>query len=554
MSNGNQPIRPTRKLTGGLINSSLLVANPTQTGMNLNTATQNMSGMFLNLSVNDIDFFDKNPRRQHDEELYGQIKASIRASGVQHPVHVTRRPDSGKYILAQGGNTRLKIVKELYEETGDARFASIPCIYIEYTNDEDIQIAHLIENEQRADMVFWDKACAYAEIRDMLQEKSAETLGLRKLVDAFSSYGLSISFSKLSLFFFATDNLSALGKFCNDLSLSKTTEIRKQYNELLGQLAFEHETGTAFADFWESTLDRWHSEHIEETELDVPALQVYLQQQFEAVYGIKQETGTTSPNGYGAASAAVTGTASDSEPQEKAETTATPDVQSDSVARNAVEPHSEAFIRETETSNRPLPQSAAESPTSVSAHNPVTLPSAAAAVALDENQAIKALHTAVINLTNAANIRDFLIFDDKMPYGYMLDLPDFSSDEWRGNLLINGSLNIRHPRASVVFGYLWQTSNESELFGSPDMLQKYNPFLANERRHPVLAAAYRDPELFKDVVEYTLGAGGFDNLNLNVYYLMTGDEELSPLLFEYLQAVINAHYCGWPKMDVFKPV
>ena len=130
MSNGNQPIRPTRKLTGGLVNSSLLVANPTQTGMNLNTAPQNMPGMFLNLSVNDIDFFDKNPRRQHDEELYGQIKASIRASGVQHPVHVTRRPDSGKYILAQGGNTRLKIVKELYEETGDARFASIPCIYI----------------------------------------------------------------------------------------------------------------------------------------------------------------------------------------------------------------------------------------------------------------------------------------------------------------------------------------------------------------------------------------------------------------------------------------
>lgn len=538
MSNGNQPIRPTRKLTGGLINSSLLVANPTQTGMNLNTAPQNMSGMFLNLSVNDIDFFDKNPRRQHDEELYGQIKASIRASGVQHPVHVTRRPDSSKYILAQGGNTRLKIVKELYEETSDARFASIPCIYIEYTNDEDIQIAHLIENEQRADMVFWDKACAYAEIRDMLQEKSSETLGLRKLVDEFGKKGLSISLGAISLYFFATDHLSALGRFCNDLSLSKSSAIRKQYNELLGQLASEHETGTAFADFWEATLDTWHSEHIEETELDVPALQAYLQHQFEAIYGIKHETGT----------------ASDSEPQEKAETTVMRDVQSNSVTRKAVEPPSESIIRETETSNHPLPQSAAESPISYSAHTPVTLPSAAAAVALDENQAIKALHTAVINLTNAANIRDFLIFDDRMPYGYMLDLPDFSSDEWRGNLLINGSLNIRHPRASVVFGYLWQTSNESELFGSPDMLQKYNPFLANERRHPVLAAAYRDPELFKDVVEYTLGAGGFENLNLNVYYLMTGDEELSPLLFEYLQAVINAHRCGWPKMDVFKPV
>ena len=176
-ANQNQPVKPVKRLTEGLVSSSLLVSNPSQTSMDLaKTPSNNIPGMFLNIAVGDIDFFDKNPRRQHDEELYAQIKASIRASGVQHPVHITRRPNESRYILAQGGNTRLKIVKELYAETGDSRFASIPCIYIEYTNDEDIQIAHLIENEQRADMVFWDKACAYADIRDMLQAKSADKL------------------------------------------------------------------------------------------------------------------------------------------------------------------------------------------------------------------------------------------------------------------------------------------------------------------------------------------------------------------------------------------
>ena len=187
-----QPVKPQRKLDGSLVGASLNVSNPAATGMDLSYQPAAMPGMFMNLPVDEIDFFDKNPRRQHDDELYQQIKDSIRATGVQQPVHVTRRPGGSHYILAQGGNTRLKIVKELWQETGDSRFAGMPCIYIEYTSDENIHIAHLIENEQRADMVFWDKACAYADVRDMLQAKAAEQLGFRKLEQKFAELGLKV--------------------------------------------------------------------------------------------------------------------------------------------------------------------------------------------------------------------------------------------------------------------------------------------------------------------------------------------------------------------------
>ena len=197
MNNNRKPVKPQRKLDGSVVGASLKVGNPAATGMDLSIKPAALPGMFMNLSVDEIDFFDRNPRRQHDDELYQQIKESIRATGVQQPVHVTRRPGGSHYILAQGGNTRLKIVKELLQETGDARFASMPCIYIEYTSDENIHIAHLIENEQRADMVFWDKACAYADVRNMLQSKSEQPLGLRKLAEKFTELGLNIFFTKL---------------------------------------------------------------------------------------------------------------------------------------------------------------------------------------------------------------------------------------------------------------------------------------------------------------------------------------------------------------------
>lgn len=548
-ANQNQPVKPVKRLTEGLVSSSLLVSNPSQTSMDLaKTPSNNIPGMFLNIAVGDIDFFDKNPRRQHDEELYAQIKASIRASGVQHPVHITRRPNESRYILAQGGNTRLKIVKELYAETGDSRFASIPCIYIEYTNDEDIQIAHLIENEQRADMVFWDKACAYADIRDMLQAKSADKLGLRKLIEGFDSKGLAVSLRPLSLYFFAADNLCVLGKFCNALSLSKTEVLRKQYNDLLEQLPDVSEPEPTFALFWENTLETWCAEHTEEAELDVPALQEYLQQQFETAYdiesGAEKNSAPARPTERAALHNDDTGSASAVKQQSTGEHPTDDEIQSDSVTRAAVNPQSESITPESEenefTNTSPALQQAVFPSLTVETQ--------------DGRQALQKLHETVIKLANAANIRDFLVFDDKMPYGYMMDLPDFSKPEWIGLQLIDGSLNARHPSAAVIFGYLWQTSGQEELFQSPHMLQKYNPFLSNERKYPVLAEAYRNPELYSQITEHALGGDKyFQNLNLNVYYLMTMDEELGPLLFDYLQAVIYVNHSDalqWPLFRV----
>ena len=65
-----------------------------------------------------IQPYERNPRHGCNPE-YDRIKDSIRSSGLDQPLVITQRPGAADYIVHSGGNTRLLILKELFEETGD---------------------------------------------------------------------------------------------------------------------------------------------------------------------------------------------------------------------------------------------------------------------------------------------------------------------------------------------------------------------------------------------------------------------------------------------------
>ena len=79
------------------------------------------------LDVGEIALYDHNPRHTANPK-FDVIKASIRAHGMDQPLVVTQRPGEVAYRVYAGGNTRLSILKALYEETGDARFSRVPCV------------------------------------------------------------------------------------------------------------------------------------------------------------------------------------------------------------------------------------------------------------------------------------------------------------------------------------------------------------------------------------------------------------------------------------------
>ena len=62
--------------------------------------------------------YEHNPRFLRNP-LYDDLKDSIRERGLDQPPPISRRPGETYFIIRNGGNTRLAILGELWQETRD---------------------------------------------------------------------------------------------------------------------------------------------------------------------------------------------------------------------------------------------------------------------------------------------------------------------------------------------------------------------------------------------------------------------------------------------------
>lgn len=184
------------------------------------------------VEVDRISFFDGNPRRAANEK-YLEIKDSIRESGLDNPLLISRRPDDpvGHYLIYKGGNTRLRVLKELWEETKDPRFLKIRCEFHPFVSDTDALIAHMRENELRGGMTFIDRALAVQRAKAQLEVELGETLSLRKLEAALKQRGFPISIGMMSKLEYAA-NLNpfiplALQAGLGKLQIERLTKLEK---------------------------------------------------------------------------------------------------------------------------------------------------------------------------------------------------------------------------------------------------------------------------------------------------------------------------------------
>ena len=146
----------------------------------------------MTVEVDRIKPYDRNPRRDRNPE-YEAIKASIRASGMDQPLVVTKRPGDDLYMVAAGGNTRLLILQELWQETGDPRFGKVDCLFRPWQGDADTLVAHLKENDLRGDLTFIDRALAVRELRQLIEEETGEQLSYRQLSRALEERGYRVT-------------------------------------------------------------------------------------------------------------------------------------------------------------------------------------------------------------------------------------------------------------------------------------------------------------------------------------------------------------------------
>jgi ParB family protein of integrating conjugative element (PFGI_1 class) len=195
-----------------------------------------VSEFVLEVRVTEIDPYDRNPRKSRYEK-FDDLKESIRLQNLQHVPPLTRRPGSKRWTLAAGGNTRIQIVQELWEETRDSRFEKYIFPIKPWGGEGKALLAHIIENDQRADLCFWDKAHALEDLQKQIAlERGAPSLSLREFETALTESGFRVNRTTLGCCRFVVSRLGPLVGCASRISGTAVQTILQPRLNSLGQL------------------------------------------------------------------------------------------------------------------------------------------------------------------------------------------------------------------------------------------------------------------------------------------------------------------------------
>jgi ParB family protein of integrating conjugative element (PFGI_1 class) len=146
------------------------------------------------VTLDQLHPYDLNPRLTRNP-LYDDIKASIRERGLDAPPAITRRPGEAHYIIRNGGNTRLAILRELWAETKEERFYRIACLFRPWPARGEIVAltGHLAENELHGGLSFIERALGVEKARELYEQESGSTLSQSELSRRLAADGYPVT-------------------------------------------------------------------------------------------------------------------------------------------------------------------------------------------------------------------------------------------------------------------------------------------------------------------------------------------------------------------------
>ncbi|MGX2956100.1 ParB family protein [Ursidibacter arcticus] len=219
---------------------------------------------YITVTLDKLRPYEHNPRKTRNPN-FEMIKESIRRRGLDHKPNITRRPGEDFYIIADGGNTRIQALKELFTETKDPKFWSISCEYKPWQGDSadsveaelNILIGHLIENDTRADLSFIEKALGILQAKEYYEKKLGKSLSSRELSAELEKDGYIIHYTLIAkmercvtyLYPYIPDVLfKGLGK----PQIDKLLAIRNNADEVWHH--YHLEVDTSFEKIWANSL------------------------------------------------------------------------------------------------------------------------------------------------------------------------------------------------------------------------------------------------------------------------------------------------------------
>lgn len=160
----------------------------------------------IRVCLDNVVAYAGNPRQSRNP-AFDELKDSIRAIGLQNPPNVTRADPADPYMIRDGGNTRLEILRELWQETGDRKFYEFDCMFHPYTDDLDILIKHVVENEVRGGMILIERGLAAMRAKQFFEQREGKSFSNVALALELKNLGWTINNVSLGFALYAGENL-----------------------------------------------------------------------------------------------------------------------------------------------------------------------------------------------------------------------------------------------------------------------------------------------------------------------------------------------------------
>lgn len=177
----------------------LLAAGFEHSGPSATVLSDPIADTPLVVTLDQLRPYDHDPRKKRNS-AYEDIKASIRERGLDAAPAITRRPGEDHYIIRNGGNTRLAILRELWAETRDERFFRISCLFRPWPSRGEVVMltGHLAENELRGGLTFIERALGVEKAREFYELESGIFLSQSELARRLAADGFPVQQSHIS--------------------------------------------------------------------------------------------------------------------------------------------------------------------------------------------------------------------------------------------------------------------------------------------------------------------------------------------------------------------
>ena len=186
-------------MTSQQMAGKLLAAGFERSGPSTSALSDPIADTPMVVTLDQLRPYDHDPRKKRNP-AYEDIKASIRERGLDAAPAITRRPGEDHYIIRNGGNTRLAILRELWSETKDERFFRISCLFRPWPSRGEVVMltGHLAENELRGGLTFIERALGVEKAREFYEQESGTALSQSELARRLAADGFPVQQSHIS--------------------------------------------------------------------------------------------------------------------------------------------------------------------------------------------------------------------------------------------------------------------------------------------------------------------------------------------------------------------